>query len=308
MRKFLKIIRNIFLFFVAIIVLILTGLFINNQVKLKKEEGYWKNPPGEMVEVDGHKMHVYTEGAGDHTILLLSGFSGTSPSPYQNFLPLCKELAKDNKVVIIEKFGYGLSDVVGGKRDFDTILEQDREALKKLGIEGPYVLCPHSLSGIESLIWAQTYPEEVEAIVGMDMSDSSIKGDEEMDVNALRIMGAIRATGLIRFMSPDGDQTEMETAILCKTFANKTLISECENVDAACDEVDSKPLPTTPTLQFVAMKKHTVEEAETWKASHQKIVDASSNGKLVELDCEHYVYRFEQDRIVQEINDYLNNL
>jgi len=47
----------------------LTGLFINNQVKLKKEEGYWKNTPGEMVEVDGHKMHVYTEGEGDHTIL-----------------------------------------------------------------------------------------------------------------------------------------------------------------------------------------------------------------------------------------------
>lgn len=42
--------------------------------------------------------------------------------------------------------------------------------MNKAGIEGPYVLCPHSMSGIEALYWAQKYPDEIEAIVGLDMA------------------------------------------------------------------------------------------------------------------------------------------
>lgn len=34
-------------------------------------------PPGKMVEVKGHDLHVYTEGEGDITIVFLSG-AGTS--------------------------------------------------------------------------------------------------------------------------------------------------------------------------------------------------------------------------------------
>ena len=38
-----------------------------------------------------------------------------------------------------------------------------------MGFEGPYVLCPHSMSGLEAVLWAQKYPDKVEAIVGLDM-------------------------------------------------------------------------------------------------------------------------------------------
>ena len=68
-----------------------------------------------------------------------------------------------------EKFGYGFSDIVDSDRDIDTVLRQTRTALDKAGINGPYVLCPHSMSGIEALYWAQQYPDEVESIVGLDM-------------------------------------------------------------------------------------------------------------------------------------------
>lgn len=43
-------------------------------------------------------------------------------------------------------------------------------ALDKAKIKGPYVLFAHSMSAIESIYWAQTYPEEVLAIVGLDMA------------------------------------------------------------------------------------------------------------------------------------------
>ena len=38
------------------------------------------------------------------------------------------------------------------------------------GEKGPFVLLPHSMSGLEAIYWAQKYPDEVMGIVGMDMA------------------------------------------------------------------------------------------------------------------------------------------
>ncbi len=86
-----------------------------------------------------------------------------------HFKPLTDRLKEDVKVVIIEKFGYGYSDEIDGDRTVDIITEQDREALLAAGVEGKYILCPHSASGFEAMYWANHYPDEVEAIIGLDM-------------------------------------------------------------------------------------------------------------------------------------------
>ena len=49
-------------------------------------------------------------------------------------------------------------------------VRQNREALEAVGINGPYILCPHSYSGLEAVYWAQNYPDEIEAIIGLDMA------------------------------------------------------------------------------------------------------------------------------------------
>ena len=122
---------------------------------------------GEYVEVDGHNMNLLIEGDGEKTLVFLAG-AGT-PSPILDFKPLTDRLKDDYKVVIIEKFGYGYSDEIDGERTVDIITEQDRQALSKAGVEAPYILCPHSASGLETMYWANHYPDEVEAIIGLDM-------------------------------------------------------------------------------------------------------------------------------------------
>ena len=74
-------------------------------------------------------------------------------------------LSDDYKIVIVEKFGYGFSDIVDKERNLDSILQDIRTALTKAGVEGLYVLCPHSMSEIDALYWAQQYPEEVETFL-----------------------------------------------------------------------------------------------------------------------------------------------
>ena len=40
-----------------------------------------------------------------------------------------------------------------------------REALQKSNIKGPYILMPHSVSGVYSMYYANKYPDEVKAII-----------------------------------------------------------------------------------------------------------------------------------------------
>ena len=75
------------------------------------------------------------------------------PMPNGTF-KFTEKLSIDYKIVVVEKFGYGFSDVVDKERNIDSVLEDTRAALIKAGVKGPYVLCPHSMSGIEALYWS----------------------------------------------------------------------------------------------------------------------------------------------------------
>ena len=137
MKKTLKIVGKVLLGLLILIVLLLVVLAVYNQIMLRKNKSLYETPLGQLVEVDGHNMSIYTEGEGEHTIVFLSGW-GTS-SPILDFKPLYSRLSDEYRIVVVEKFGYGFSDVVDGERDMDTILRQDREALEKVGIKAPYV-------------------------------------------------------------------------------------------------------------------------------------------------------------------------
>ena len=130
-------------------VLLLTCFCIYHQIKLKKERSIITHTIGQFVEVDGHNMNIYTEGSGDKTLVFLSGFG--TPSPILDFKPLYSRLSDKYRIVVIEKFGYGYSDEYEGDRSVDTIVDQNRLALEVLGIEGPYILVPHSAGGIEAI-------------------------------------------------------------------------------------------------------------------------------------------------------------
>ncbi len=133
MKKGIKVV----LIALSIIVILLFAIFINHKNQLKKESELL-SPMGQLVEVDGHKMSVYIEGNGERTIVFLSG-GGTS-SPILDFKSLYSLLSDDYKIVVVEKFGYGFSDVVDKDRDVASVLADTRAALSAAGVEGPYIL------------------------------------------------------------------------------------------------------------------------------------------------------------------------
>jgi len=99
--------------------------------------------------------------------------SGTV-SPVYDFKILYEKLVREFRIIVIEKFGYGCSDLYEGPCDIDSVVAYQRRALENAGEKGPYILLPHSMSGLEAIRWKQKYPDEIGAIIGLDTSMKKI--------------------------------------------------------------------------------------------------------------------------------------
>ena len=64
----------------------------------------------EYVEIDGHKLHLFRVGDEKNPKLVFMSGSGTI-SPVYDFKILYEKLVSDFRIIVIEKFGYGCSDL-----------------------------------------------------------------------------------------------------------------------------------------------------------------------------------------------------
>jgi len=126
---------------------------------------------GMKVDVDGRKMSVNIKGEEHNTTIVLLPGLGIS-SPVLIYKSLTDILANDYKVVTIEPFGYGVSDLTDEERTAENIVSEIHECLQKLGIDQFYFM-GHSLGGIYSIIYDNTFEDEVLGFIGLDNTPSN---------------------------------------------------------------------------------------------------------------------------------------
>lgn len=127
---------------------------------------------GELVTINKHNIHVFRQGDENNPKIVFMSGSGTV-APVYDFKILYEKLLDDFRVIVIEKFGYGYSDIFETPCDIDTLVSIQKKALEIIGEKGPYILAPHSMSGLEAIRWKQKYPSDVCAIIGLDMATPS---------------------------------------------------------------------------------------------------------------------------------------
>lgn len=125
-------------------------------------------PPGELVEVDGHQMHLFCSGEGRPTVLLETGLG----DPSINFRPLQDELATTTRVCTYDRAGYGWSEPGPEPRDGEQMAGELRSLLTAADEPGPYVVAGHSLGGLIALIFAEANRDDVAGVVLVDSSHS----------------------------------------------------------------------------------------------------------------------------------------
>ena len=78
-----------------------------------------------------------------------------------------------------------------------------------------------------------------------------------------------------------------------------------ENIIALNDDRNSAPLPTVPVMLYVSNEP---SNDEYWVGGMQAMVDASSDGTLIQLDCGHYVHNYAYERISQDMKTFIEKL
>ncbi len=122
---------------------------------------------GQKISVGNGSLNVYTEGTGARTIVFLAG--GGVTAPVLEYRPLYRKLSDTYRIAVVEKSGYGMSGHTGTERTVQNMVCESREALRGAGIQPPYVLAAHSYSGFEAIYWANTFPDEIAAVLSIDM-------------------------------------------------------------------------------------------------------------------------------------------
>lgn len=306
---------KIMLIAMAAVLLLLLIIYGNHRIHLRKEAAL-RLPLGQMVEVGGHHMSVYREGNGDTTLVFLSG-GGTS-SPILDFRSLYSLLSDRYQIAVVEKFGYGFSDVVDKDRDIDSILEDTRAALAAAGLSAPYVLCPHSMSGLEALYWAQKYPDEVSAIIGLDMAVPAYYDSMRINIPLMRIASFAADIGVTRLIpgiseseaikhgTLSDEEKEIYRAVFYSRTATVTMINETERVKENAEKVQNMGVPQLPMLLFISDGSGgTGFEKETWRNIPIEYIAQVEEGEYVELDCPHYVHDYEYQTISERMMAFL---
>jgi pimeloyl-ACP methyl ester carboxylesterase len=162
-------------------------------------------PPGLLVNVDGHPMHLQVRGpdSGWPTVVLEAGMGSFSP----NWHWVQDELAPTVRSVAYDRAGLGWSRPSRRQRDAQTIAMELRDAFREAGIEPPYVLAGHSFGGLPVRAFADLYPRLTVGLVLVDAShpDQWVRwptphADQILEVSQ-RIFGFLGWFGVLRVLN-----------------------------------------------------------------------------------------------------------
>jgi pimeloyl-ACP methyl ester carboxylesterase len=124
-------------------------------------------PPGELVDVGNHSLHINCVGQGSPTVILEAANGGMSA----HWARVQQEVAETTRVCAYDRAGLGWSEPGPEPRDARQVSSELHTLLANAaGIEGPYVLVGHSYGGLYARMYAARYSDDVAGVVLVDSS------------------------------------------------------------------------------------------------------------------------------------------
>src|ERR671910_1863024 len=172
-RRFMRRIgRALLWLIVALLVLAVAGAIYQAIATERAERAY--PPPGQMVGVGGHSLHINCVGRGSPTVVLDAGSGGFSAQ----WVRVQREVSNTTRVCAYDRAGMGWSEMGPEPRDARQISSELHTLLSKADIVGPYVLVGHSFGGLYMQTYAARYPEEVAGVTLVDSSSPKQVGHQ----------------------------------------------------------------------------------------------------------------------------------
>jgi pimeloyl-ACP methyl ester carboxylesterase len=148
----------------AAALLVLPAVGFLNQLTTTARDLAAQPPPGQLVDVGGHSLHIWCTGTGDPTVILDAGLGGT----FADWWAVQADVATFTRVCSYDRAGFGYSDAGPLPRTADRIVEELRLLLDASGLHAPVVLAGASISGWYVRLFASLRSEQVAGVVLVD--------------------------------------------------------------------------------------------------------------------------------------------
>jgi len=124
------------------------------------------NPPGQLVDIGGYRLHIRCEGEGSPAVIMDAGLGGLS----LEWLSVQRFLKHYTQVCSYDRAGYGWSDPGPQPRTSSMIADELFQLLLRASVRGPYILVGHSFGGYNVQLFAERYPYLTAGVVLVDSS------------------------------------------------------------------------------------------------------------------------------------------
>lgn len=252
------------------------------------------------------------------------------PSPHIYFKPLAQSLDESFNIVIVEPFGYGLSDVAATDRTVDNINSELNAALDTMGIK-QCVLLVHSISGVYGLNFVQNYPEKVKGFIAVDNTVYDEELAEAMEMEKKYMLQGIDEFQKIKnsfssleefqmALKTDPDKygaalpqvsgytyTESDREEYIQAYSlssNDTIRNEVNGMDQSLLSIKNKKFPSAlPVLTMISSEN--VQNVPAWETAHRNQLDLESgNHQLYIVNGGHYIWYTNLTQVVQLIDEW----
>jgi pimeloyl-ACP methyl ester carboxylesterase len=306
-----------------VLVIVLVGLplfgFTYEAILASGDTGRFP-PIGQMVDVGGHRLHLYCVGEGSPTVILESGHGAVS----LNWSLVQLQVATTVRTCAYDRAGLGWSELGPNPRTPERIAQELHVLLANAGVEPPYIMVGHSVGGKHIRMFTELYPDDVVGLVFVDARHESaepVRTQEQYEADTaayesslefyrvLRRFGIARLVGvpLGRTASPSLNYLPDDVVYRMVMFSvnEKTLQSLVGSSDTANDDQlrAARSLDDLPVVVLTA--DSSLENAANWEEVQRNLVALSTNSQwTVVKDTSHDI---ELDQ-PQEVSDAILNV
>ena len=186
-------------------------------------------PPGRLVDVGGHRLHLWCVGSGTPTVVLETGLGGTSAD--WGFVQ--PEVARSTRVCSYDRAGMGYSDPGPSTRTARRVAHELTRLLDGGGVSGPVVLVGASIGGFSVRVFASEYAERVAGLVLVDATH-----EDQLDPvpRLAALVPLLSSTGVLRLIRVSFGPEPDSLAPSVRAFARATQF-RAAGYNAAADEI-----------------------------------------------------------------------
>ena len=257
-------------------------------------------PPGRLVDVGGHRLHIWCTGSGTPSVILDTGLGGSSA----DWGLVQPEVAQFTRVCSYDRAGMGYSDPGPSPRTTRRIARELAQLLDRSGINGPLILVGASIGGFTVRVFASEHSEHAERVEGLVLVDASHE-DQQEDVPGLApFVPVLSSLGVLRLLGVSFGPSPASLPPSVRGFARATSF-RAAGYQAAADELlhmresaaEVRATRRTLTIPVVVVTAGR-GAAPVWRDKQRDHVRLSRRGCRVIADQSGHVVALDQPRVV----------